>query len=151
VKRVRSRSARLSCLLLLMSIACAVSGIVLDLRVMSLLSQARAGTVLQSQLERADEVATLLLFFTLVINAACVLACLAWSLWLAQTSGRSVAARVRWFVVLAVLAIPLANPIAPFAIRGHEDGLTFAIVARALGVCAAVAALTLVRRASAQR
>ena len=125
-----------------MSILCAVSGILMDARVMSLMARARAGTVLQSDLERADEIATILLLFTLVINAACVIASLWWVL-ATKPSHRTAA-----FVALAAMAIPVANPVTAFLVRGLENGLSFAMFAKVLGIAAAIAALMLIRRGS---
>jgi hypothetical protein len=126
--------------MLVMSMVCAASGVLMDVRVMGLLARARAGTLLQQELDRADEIATILLLFTLVINAACLFASLAWVV--RSTPGP----RASMFVALAALAIPIANPVAAFMVRGYENGPAFAITAKLLGVTAAIAALVLIRR-----
>jgi len=137
-----TRTRRLACLMFAMSIACAASGILLDVRVMTLLNRAGTSAFPQSELERADEVATILLLFTLVVNATGLLIALAW------IARAHPAARVAAFIVLASIAIPLANPVAPFLIRGYENGPVFGIAARALGIAAALSAMALVRRTS---
>jgi hypothetical protein len=139
VKPQRSRTIRLARIMLAMSIVCAASGILMDVRVMGLFERAGKGEVVQAALERADEIATLLLFFTLAVNLACALAVILWAIRLTGWRGRV-------FAVLAALAIPLGNPVAAFLVRGYEDGLTFAIVAKALDVAAAVALLLMLRR-----
>jgi hypothetical protein len=132
--------------MLAVSMLCAVSGIVMDARVMGLMARAASGRIAQAQLERADEIATLLLFFTMSINAACLLAVLAWAL-----GATNVANRRRFFVALAGFAIPLGNPFAAFLVRGYEDGLWFAIVAKALAMVAALSILVLVARGNQRR
>ena len=49
-----TRTRRLACLMFAMSIACAVSGILLDVRVMALLDRVGTGAFPQNDLERAD-------------------------------------------------------------------------------------------------
>lgn len=138
-----SRATRIATLMLAMTIACAISGIVLDARVMALVARGLAGT--QAELDRADQIATVLLLLSLVVAAATILACAAWILLIRPRR------RVGMFVALAALAIPLANPVAPFLIRGLERSLPYGIVARLLGIIAAVAVMVLVRRESRRR
>lgn len=141
--RRHSRVTRIATVLLAMTAACAISGIVLDARVMALVARGMAAT--QAELDRADEIATVLLLLSLAVTGAAFMACVAW------TS----LARPRWriavFVALAALAVPLANPIAPFLIRGLEQSLPYGIVARSLGIIAAIAVIMLIRRTSPAR
>ena len=75
-----SRTIRLASILLAMSVVCAASGILLDYRVMDLLQMAREGMLHPAELNRADEVATLLVLLSLGVNGSCVLALVAWML-----------------------------------------------------------------------
>lgn len=65
-------------MMLWMSMMCSVSTIVLSTRVLSLLAAARAGTVLQKQLEEADAAHSLLFLFSFVIAGATAVAFCLW-------------------------------------------------------------------------
>jgi len=129
--------------MLYMGIACAGSGILLDGRVKGLITKARAGTVLQLELNRADEVATVLLLFTLAVNAA---AAATFGTWLVR------AHRVRdarlWPVALGIFVIPIINPAVPFFARSLENGLTIAIAAKVAAVIIALLAIRSIRSAT---
>ncbi|MBX3376345.1 MAG: hypothetical protein KF678_05015 [Phycisphaeraceae bacterium] len=141
--RPSSRASRITTLLLAMTIACAGSGIVLDARVMALVARGLAAP--QSELDRADQVATVLLLLSLAVTGAAFIACIVWIVLVRPRK------RAGLFVGLGAVAVPLANPVAPFLIRGMEQSLPYGIAARGLGIIAALTVLILVRRGSSPR
>ena len=133
-----SRLARLARLMLLMSMACAASGMLLDWRVKGLLSRATAGTTLQPDLERADQIATVLLLFTLLINVACVGVNLFWIRRVARAGRPASPLSYNPATTLpTLLLIPILNPLTPLAVRGVHDSLSFAMAAKAGALIAA--------------
>ena len=134
-----SRTIRLAGILLAMSVVCAASGILLDYRVMDLLEMARDGMLHPAELDRADEVATILFLLTLGVNGSCVLAMVAWML-RARVSG------LPSLLLLGILLIPLANPVLPFLARASPNGPMFGIASRVVGVMLAAVLLWVVRQ-----
>lgn len=114
---------------------CAASGMLLDWRVAGLLANARAGKVLHEQLNRADEIATVLLLLTIAVTCAAAAAFVTWQVRHGKSFGAAAAA----------LTIPVLNPMVPFVARGLDAGLTITLASKAAAVGAAVLALATVR------
>lgn len=98
-------------MMLFASIMCSVSAILLSARVLSLIAQARAGSLHQQQLEEADQVHSLLMLISFVVTA---LTAIAFCLWLHRVQLKvrdelRLSTRFGAWYSVAAFFIPIAN------------------------------------------